>query len=444
MDATGSMQPHIDEVRKSINEIVAKLTDISPHISFASIDSTAVFQELKVAFVGYRDHGDTKQFEIFKFSNSVPEFRSFCSKIVATGGGAGPEDVFGGLEHAINLNWSDDAGTKVIFHICDAPCHGNTFHSGLGDSYPSGDPKGRTHTALFSRLRSQGIQYYFGKINNSTDIMIQKFSEAYGEAIVDFDVKKVENIRESIITAVNFSVSASIMGSMSTKNRVEKSYVYDKTEPDWSCRPVQEGRLVSYDLPDSIEDIIRDVSLRRRTPKLSQVKIAPNPFSKGAERVAFYGMDVSEYVEGSEEGSRPVGVKYMSEAIVLKEYLHVGRAMNSAARYEMANQLQTIADFLARKFNEKVKAHTTTTKLIKFLKIRTLGIKEGEAYRFMSCELRFSPEDKFIRFTNNARYELKEETAAAIGVSEEFVQLVTAFSHWTYKVLKYLFLSIEF
>ena len=61
---------------------------------------------MRLAFVGYRDFGDEVRFEVLDFTPSVGDFYNFCDKIVATGGADSPEDVFGGLERSIALNWT--------------------------------------------------------------------------------------------------------------------------------------------------------------------------------------------------------------------------------------------------------------------------------------------------------------------------------------------------
>ena len=234
VDATGSMQPHIDGVRKSITKIVDCLTNTTKQATLAN--QPGAVSKLRLAFVAYRDHYDKKQFEVLDFVESIPKFRSFCASIRAEGGEDEPEDVFGGLNKTLQLGWSDSSGTKVIFHIADAPCHGRLFTSAADDTYPDGDPKGRTHKALFNLLRDNGIQYYFGKINSSTDKMMELFSHAYGETITDFDVKDVEKISSSVIGAVLISVSSSISTNKATGGvkRQKRSYIIDPLIPDWS------------------------------------------------------------------------------------------------------------------------------------------------------------------------------------------------------------------
>ena len=43
----------------------------------------------------------------------------------APGGGDAAEDVFSGIEAAQALQWQ--AGSRVLVHVADAPCHGSEF-----------------------------------------------------------------------------------------------------------------------------------------------------------------------------------------------------------------------------------------------------------------------------------------------------------------------------
>uniref|UniRef100_A0A914Z546 Alpha-type protein kinase domain-containing protein n=1 Tax=Panagrolaimus superbus TaxID=310955 RepID=A0A914Z546_9BILA len=380
VDITGSMQPHIDGVKNSISKIVDSLK--SPSLTSKQQEKTAKL--LRCAFVAYRDHTDTKQFEILKFTESVETFRSFCAGLHASGGGDTPEDVFGGIEAALELPWSGQCGTKVIFHIADAPCHGKKYHD-RDDSYPMGDPKGRTETNLFKQITENGIDYYFGKINNSTDKMIKIFGEVYNQEITEFDIKNVTAITESVISAVSTSVLSGIKEStMIALPRTKRTYTLVKDAPNWSLIQKMEGRFLNYEMPESIEDIVNDVPLQRKHPKKAIVQVAEKPFAHGAERYAFYGRDIT-YAS--------------SENIVLKEYLHIGPGMNSAARYEITNQIQTIASFFAQEFTKNDK-------------------------------------NEFIRFTNNTDYGMLEETARKKGIDVDFVKILMAFSHWTYQESK--------
>ncbi|GMT16702.1 hypothetical protein PFISCL1PPCAC_7999, partial [Pristionchus fissidentatus] len=439
VDVTGSMTSHLEAVKVSILDIVNKLTSVPSGANEPEVRA----QSMEVGFVAYRDFGDSGDWgsELHKVlpfvAASDVSMKSFCDSLRTGGGGDFCEDVVGGMDAALKLPWSEACGTQLIFYIADAPCHGREFHNVSGDDYPSGDPQGRTPKELFSRLREKGIQYYFGKIRSETDLMIQKFSALYGETITGIDVKDVVNIKDSVITSVRNSIIASVSSSKRTVGvaRALRAVTLHPAKPNWSTLPEVEGYFLSYEFPARIQDIEDGVALKRKKLKSAIVKIAPNPFGKGAERIAFYGKDVSVYVEKESSAKKKSGSR------LIKEYLHVGKGMNTAKRYELSNQTQTVAAYLAQEFVKDLK-RAGISKTIKFIKIRTLYLSVTPA-RFMSCERCFAPTDKFVRFSNNAGYQLMEDKALKAGVDMEFVQLVIAFSHWTYKATNKFLMVVD-
>jgi hypothetical protein len=76
IDATGSMQPHINGVRDSIKKIVDKLV---------SEQGGQSVHRLRLAMVAYRDFGDRNQYEIHNFDTSVEKFRTFCGNVRLNG-----------------------------------------------------------------------------------------------------------------------------------------------------------------------------------------------------------------------------------------------------------------------------------------------------------------------------------------------------------------------
>lgn len=195
------MSQHLNAVKEGINKIVELLLNGS--------DEAEKILELRLAFVGYRDFSDEVPFEILNFTESVEDFQVFCEKITADGGGDAAEDVFGGfsclfeknwlflgIEKTFELEWNyENSGTKLIFHICDAPSHGKEYNnSDLTDNYPNGDPKGRTPEKILDFLNNLGILYHFGKINNTTNLMISKFETILKDPIITFNITNVESM----------------------------------------------------------------------------------------------------------------------------------------------------------------------------------------------------------------------------------------------------------
>ena len=98
-------------------------------------------------------------------------------------GGCPLADFVGGLSVAGGLNWAST--TRILYHVGDYPCHGTEFHNNLRDEYPRGDPYGLQPKVLLQQLISQGVQYYFGKLTDHTDKMINRFNQLVGETYIN-------------------------------------------------------------------------------------------------------------------------------------------------------------------------------------------------------------------------------------------------------------------
>lgn len=115
---------------------------------------------LRVSFVGYRDHCDKDRFEVFDFVHGDDGLAGLRDKIGAcraSGGGDTPEDVAGALQHANQMSW--ESRTRLCVHIADAPCHGKQYHD-VDDSYPDGDPHGLVAEDLLAELGNKRVNYY--------------------------------------------------------------------------------------------------------------------------------------------------------------------------------------------------------------------------------------------------------------------------------------------
>eukprot|EP01084_Bolivina_argentea_P257644 434108_1 len=64
--------------------------------------------KLRVGCIGYRDwsEGD-KRIEALDFTEDINQFKNFVQSLKAFGGDDGAEDVLGGLNATITLNWSE-------------------------------------------------------------------------------------------------------------------------------------------------------------------------------------------------------------------------------------------------------------------------------------------------------------------------------------------------
>lgn len=129
IDCTGSMGSWIEACKKEIKSIIDCVRN--QHFNI----------QIRVSIVAYRDHCDGELIkEIFPFSQNIEGCQAFLKKLIATGGGDGPEDVAGGFENALKQQWEGQA--KYAIMLADAPCHGKKY-TDMYDNHPGGDPKGR-------------------------------------------------------------------------------------------------------------------------------------------------------------------------------------------------------------------------------------------------------------------------------------------------------------
>jgi hypothetical protein len=99
--------------------------------------------KVRVSFVGYRDIKDKERFTILEFTEDIELVKIFISNTRAKTQESPadfPEDVQGGLNEALKLNWLNNS-IKQAFLICDAPGHGKDLTT-IRDNYPEGSPDG--------------------------------------------------------------------------------------------------------------------------------------------------------------------------------------------------------------------------------------------------------------------------------------------------------------
>ena len=112
VDATGSMQDEINYLKEELEDVLTKIT-----VKDTSLD-------LHTGAVFYRDNGDAYLTKVQEFTSGISNTSSFIKQQNADGGGDYPEAVNEGLNAAINkLQWSNNARTRIIFLLMDAPPH---------------------------------------------------------------------------------------------------------------------------------------------------------------------------------------------------------------------------------------------------------------------------------------------------------------------------------
>lgn len=133
MDLTGSQQQYIDSVKSSINSICAEILG-SDHVNSAQPG------DLRVAFIGFRDHppqDDSFVTREWDFVSDLTRIHTNLRSLPgADGGGDGPEAVTAALARALTMRWRTDCN-RVAVLVSDAPPHGI---GSQGDYWPHGVP----------------------------------------------------------------------------------------------------------------------------------------------------------------------------------------------------------------------------------------------------------------------------------------------------------------
>lgn len=112
VDATGSMGDEIAHIRADLKSISGTLADTLKNwtVNFGS--------------VFYKDYEDDYLTRTSPFSTDVKQAQDFMYNTNYGGGGDFPEAVESGLEEAIQkLKWNENASTRILFLVLDAPAH---------------------------------------------------------------------------------------------------------------------------------------------------------------------------------------------------------------------------------------------------------------------------------------------------------------------------------
>ena len=112
VDATGSMGDELEFLKADLQSVIDGVQDYNDELD---IYTSTVF---------YRDQGDDYVVKSSPFTGDFRNTKYFINHQGADGGGDFPEAVHTALDEGINeLNWSEDARTRIAFLLLDAPPH---------------------------------------------------------------------------------------------------------------------------------------------------------------------------------------------------------------------------------------------------------------------------------------------------------------------------------
>jgi hypothetical protein len=424
VDTTGSMGYCITAVKSQISQIVEEVG--GANCKFAGL-----------SFVGYKDWFDGENhFEVLPFTKDVKKFKEFVGMIKTPNGSGGdwPEDVLGGLQTALDLEWPAEGGTRMVYHLADAPPHGNPLYHDQPDQYAGGHHADPSLGDLFRRMgpNDKDILYFFGhcdKRRQACKKMIQVFQKHYHDEIKEYHNHEGTGISRSVVEAVSTSVSlkSSQVGSHSGGVSMERQYEINKDPVNWEHADVLKAEIMELTTPASVKSIQEYVKLEP-TVNNTTLQVAPHPFAKGSVRLAYYGR---QYF-GSSESLGSAADPTVSN-VVLKEFINVCYRMDmDRSRYQADLETQVVAQYFANAFNLAIrKTEVNCEWSIKFLveKVACMTDKRGKK-RYMFVEKEFSKEtcSEMSKYTNNYNF----VRPGADALEKMLVELCVAFSHFSY------------
>ncbi len=115
VDATGSMGDELEFLKADLKSVIETVENENAQI------------DILTGTVFYRDEGDEYVVKHSGFTADINNTIDFIGQQVASGGGDYPEAVHTALKTAMGeLQWSDNARTRIAFLILDAPPHYQT------------------------------------------------------------------------------------------------------------------------------------------------------------------------------------------------------------------------------------------------------------------------------------------------------------------------------
>ena len=111
VDATGSMGDEIEYLKSELLDVIQQVRNSNPSLN------------IRTGSVFYRDQGDEYVTRTSEFTTNTETTMDFIGNQRAGGGGDFPEAVHTAVEQGLGLDWSEDAITRIMFLVLDAPPH---------------------------------------------------------------------------------------------------------------------------------------------------------------------------------------------------------------------------------------------------------------------------------------------------------------------------------
>jgi len=264
LDVTGSMDPVIAAVQGFLLELLSYCESHYPSVN------------LEVGFVGYRDvdSGGGKRYELIPFTSDMKSFKTqFSLSCACTGGGDEAEDVLGGMQQVLDMDWDHrNTHVKVLVHCGDSPHHGSLFHDpaigATGDSHPELEASPRSYKDILADFADFHIDYNFAQIKCharnafTTSRMLTLFADAYNSfpsRRCDFAAEAMENFTaKDLFAKVKSSLTSSIRSFMRSISTGEAMAGAKKTTAPMSTT-LKASNIVASGAGDALDVLLNNL-----------------------------------------------------------------------------------------------------------------------------------------------------------------------------------------
>jgi len=196
VDATGSMGDEIQFLKSELNDILGRAQSVNKNLKF---NTAAVFyQDMTDAYVTVKSD----------FSADIATTKSFIDTKFAGGGGDFPEAVDEALTVAVHeLNWRENARTKILFLVLDAPPHADAAtQKRFNDVIQAAAEKGIRIIPVTASGINKNVEYIMRSValaTNGTYTFLTNHSGVGGAHIEpSTDSYKVEKMNDLLIRLI--------------------------------------------------------------------------------------------------------------------------------------------------------------------------------------------------------------------------------------------------
>ena len=74
----------------------------------------------------------------------------------------------------MSLTWPEKSGSRILFHLADAPPHGKDKYHSHADDYPNGHPRDKPLESLFADMKKKSAEKDDKKLNKTVKSVAKK------------------------------------------------------------------------------------------------------------------------------------------------------------------------------------------------------------------------------------------------------------------------------